>query len=374
MAGLSLGEHLGTQLENLAEIVGTDSTAAKKLLTDLLGSTGSRLLTEPPVWPSDVSDDHTPVEFSVAFNNEERPTLRVLGEALGERPSPINNLWAAHRFLRNQAARFKLSMSQFDRVRDVFATRNPEGGFGLWHSLVFRNGRPPEFKVYFNPELKGVGRAPGLVAEALDRLGLGGSYRTALAHSVRPGELGRADRLTFFALDLHDRPHARVKLYMTHHGAQARDLVRAASVVDDIDPNEIIEFCRIAGGGTVAFGRRPLVGSYTFLGGVDRPVGFSIYVPIRDYVTDDGQARDRVIALLDRYGFSSAQFDRVLAALTPRCLRSGVGLIAHVSLRLGPPRPGMTVYLSAEAYEVSPARDRLPADCERVQRPTGRAA
>jgi hypothetical protein len=374
MAGRSLLAHLGTQLENLAEIVGADSEAARKLLADLLGSTDSHLLSEPPAWPSDVSDDHTPVEFSVAFNEEERPTLRILGEALGARPSPAANLLAAHRFLRTQAARFNLSMSQFDRVRDVFATQSPEGEFGIWHSMVFRNGRPPEFKVYFNPELIGVRRAPSLVAEALDRLGLAGSYRTALAHSVRPGELGRADRLTFFALDLHDGPHARVKLYLTHHDAQARDLVRAASTVDDIDTDEIIEFCRIAGGGTVTFGRRPLVGSYTFLGGVDRPVGFSIYVPIRDYVVDDGQARDRVVALLERYGFGNAEFDRILAAVTPRPLHAGVGLIAHVSLRLGPPRPGITVYLSAEAYEVSPPRDRRPADCEQPQRPASRYA
>ena len=131
MAGLSLLEHLGKQLESLAEIVGADSEAARELLADLLGSTGSHLLSEPPVWPSDVSDDHTPVEFSIAFNEEERPTLRVLGEALGARPSAATNVWAAHSFLRTQAARFNLSMTQFDRVRDLFATQSPEGGFEL---------------------------------------------------------------------------------------------------------------------------------------------------------------------------------------------------------------------------------------------------
>ena len=76
-----------------------------------------------------------------------------------------------------------------------------------------------------------------------------------------------------------------------------------------------------------------------------------------------------------RYGFGTAElFDRVLAAVTPRPLRAGAGLIAHVSLRLGPPRPGMTVYLSAEAYEVSPSRDQRPADCKQPQRPAGRYA
>ena len=97
-------------------------------------------------------------------------------------------------------------------------------------------------------------------------------------------------------------------------------------------------------------------------------------MPIRDYVADDEEARDRVVALLERYGFGNAEFDRVLAAVTPRPLRAGVGLIAHVSLRLGPPRPGMTVYLSAEAYEVRPSRGRRPADREYPQPPARRFA
>lgn len=356
MAELSLFEYLGTQLERLSEIVGTDSVSARRLLADLLGSTGSRSLTEPPAWPSVVSDDYSPVEYSIALNEVGRPTLRVLSEALGEPPSPATNLLAGYAFLRAQAARFGLAMTYFDRVRDVFDTENPQGGFGLGQSLVFRSDKRPEFKVYFNPELKGIEQAPGLVAEALNRLGLSESYQIALSHSVRPGELGRADRLTYFALDLHDGPHARVKLYLTHCGAQPTDLARAASAVDGIDPAEIVEFCKIASGGVETFDGRPLVDSYTFLGEVDGPAGYSVYVPIRGYVSDDEEARDRVIALLERYGFGDAEFERAITAVARRPLADGVGLIAHVSLRLGPPRPGVTVYLSAEAYEVSPPR------------------
>jgi len=88
------------------------------------------------------------------------------------------------------------------------------------------------------------------------------------------------------------------------------------------------------------------------------PVGYSIYVPIRGYVSDDREARVRVMALLDRYGFDGAVFERAITALTQRLLLDGVGLIAHVSLRLGPPRPGVTVYLSSEAYRVNPPRSR----------------
>lgn len=373
--GMSLSGYLSGQLARLCAIAGTDPDAPLELLGGLLGPTGSRSLSEPPAWPSNVADDHTPVEFSIAFNKGEPPTLRILAEALGSPPGQGRNLSAGYEFLSARAARFGLSTSRLDPVRDLFSSEHPQGEFGLWHSLVFRSGRRPEFKVYFNPELHGIGRAPDLVAEALRRLGLGGAYRTMMDHGVRPGELGRRDRLTFFAVDLHDGPQARVKLYLTHHGAHVRDVVRAAGAVDDVDPAELAEFCAVAGAGVGPFDGRPIVGSYTFVEGADRPVGYSVYVPIRSYVDDDEEARDRVLALLARYGFGGAEFDRALNAVARRPLRDGVGLIAHVSLRLGPPRPGVTVYLSAEAYRVSPPRSRqVVATREPAELPIGRSA
>ncbi|GAA0716524.1 hypothetical protein Drose_36545 [Dactylosporangium roseum] len=358
MGDLSVFEHLSGQLARLCHVAGADPGTPIDLLRDLLGPAGSRRLSELPAWPSNVADDHTPVEFSVAFNKGEPPALRILGEAIGSPPGPLPNLSAARSFLDTQVHRFGLSTAKWDRVQDLFATEHPQGEFALWWSLVFRSGRRPEFKVYFNPEVDGVQRAPVLVAEALRRLGFGTSYRTMLDRGVRPGELGRADRLTFFALDLHDVPQARVKLYLTHHGAEVRDVIRAAGAVDDVDVTALADFCAAAGGGTGPFDRRPLVSSYTITQGADKPVGYSLYVPIRSYVHDDEEARDRAAVLLARHGFDSSALDRAITAVTQRPLRAGVGLIAHVSLRLGPPRPGVTVYLSSEAYQVSPPRPR----------------
>src|SRR5436189_44615 len=79
-----------------------------------------------------------------------------------------------------EAVRFGLSLSRFDGVRDLFATEDPQGEFVLWHSMVFGRAERPSFKVYLNPEVKGVEPAPELVAEAMHRLGLGASYQTLL--------------------------------------------------------------------------------------------------------------------------------------------------------------------------------------------------
>ncbi|MFD0521847.1 hypothetical protein [Paractinoplanes durhamensis] len=296
----------------------------------------------------------------MAYNDTERPSLRILAEVSGTQPGVIENMSAAYAFLADRSARFGLSTRRLDAVRDLFAVERPHGDFGLWCSLVFRAGHAPEFKVYLNPQIAGPDRAPDLVGEALHRLGLGASYRAMLAHAVRPGEFGRADRLAFFALDLHDGPKARVKLYLSHYDAEAADVARAAGVVAGIDPAEIVQFCTSTGG-PGPFDARPLVGSYTLTENADRPVGYSVYVPIRSYVANDQEARDLVAAALSRHGFDPALLDRAIAAVATRPLADGVGLIAHASLRLGPPRPGVTVYLSAEAYEVSPpARHRQP--------------
>lgn len=351
----SLLDHVGGQLDRLCRVLEIDPEPPSTLLSEILGPYRDRPLSQPPAWPSDVADDHSPIEFSVAFNHSERPILRILAETPAPRPDVAGNRSAAYAFLAAQVERHGLSPGRLDSVRDLFDGPDPQGLFALWCSLVFRAARTPEFKIYYNPEVDGAERAPHLVGEALHRLGMGDSYREMLTHAVRPGQLGRADRLAFFALDLHDQPAARVKLYLSHFDAEAADVARAASIVDDVDPDEVAAFCAQAGG-PVVFGGRPLVGSYTLTAGAAKPVGYSVYVPIRSYVTDDQQAYERTAAVLDRHGFDPALLDRAVAAVTSRPLADGVGLIAHVSLRLGKPRPGVTVYLSSEAYETRPAQ------------------
>ncbi|MEV6345302.1 tryptophan dimethylallyltransferase family protein [Actinoplanes sp. NPDC051851] len=361
MQDLSVSDHLGGQMSRLCGVLGLDPSAPVELLGELLGPHRNRPLSAPPAFLSDVADDHSPVEFSIAYNESEPPALRILAEGFGARPGVRENHAANLDFLRAQSERYGLSTTRLDAVRDLFTTANPQGDFVLWLSLVFRSGRRPEFKVYFNPEVEGRERAFDLIGEAFDRLGLGPGYRTMLKHSIRSGEQGRLDRLAFFALDLHDTPQARVKLYLAHHDATAQDVARAATVVDGVDPDELIDFISRSGR-SHRYSGRPLVGSFTVTGGADRPNGYSIYVPIRSYVTDDSEARERILPLLSRYRFDPAVLDRALAAISDRPLTDGVGLIAHSSLRLGPPRPGMTVYLSSEAYETrAPRSVSLPA-------------
>jgi DMATS type aromatic prenyltransferase len=349
MANLSLREHATGQLRRLCEVAGiSDSRQAAELLRYLLGAAGESGLTGPARWFSGISDDMTPIEFSMAFDAVGERSVRMLCEPL--------DAWPARLFLDVLADRLDLFTARFDAIQDLFLPAEPLGGFAVWYSAIFREGSAPLLKAYFNPQVSGPANAPELVAEALRRLGIGHAYREVAGHAVTRQD---RDNFSFFALDLDNSPRARVKLYVTHEAAETKDVERAASLVPGIDPMRIREFCAILGGGKGPFEGRPLISSYSFAeGDAGRPGNYSLYLPIRDYVPDDEVARARLLAIMAQYNIDGTELDGALAAVTGRPLRDGVGLIAHVSLRLGAVGSGLTVYLSSEAFGVTPPRRR----------------
>jgi hypothetical protein len=347
-SGLSLCEFASGQLRDLCEVAGFDNSdnTPGQLLKELLGAAGERRLSDPPPWPSDVSDDATPVEFSIAFDGGGERAIRVLGETISEIPSNSANVSAARQFLDSIAERFPVSVDRFQAVQDLFLPEQPLGKFALWYSLIFRLNSPPKVKIYLNPAVRGAEQAPQLVAEGLHRLGMDDAYRIATEYALLRGNL---DRFTFFALDLDNSSRSRVKTYISHYSADSKVVERAASAVPGVDPLRVRDFCSlIIGGRSGPFTRLPLLSSYSYVDDTDHPSNYSIYFPIRAYVSDDEAARALLMQLMKEYDFDPAELDSVLDAVSRRPLRDGVGLIAHVSLRLGQGN-GITVYVSREA-------------------------
>ncbi|MEJ2852052.1 MULTISPECIES: tryptophan dimethylallyltransferase family protein [unclassified Saccharothrix] len=335
--------------------IGDNISDSVSLLADALGPGGLRPISGPLGWASGVADDHTPVEFSTAFGIGEPTAVRMIVEPTAVTPSREDNTAAALRALRRIARRPGVDTSRFDAVADLFLPERPEHDFVLWYSLVLRHAAPPAVKVYLNPEVRGGAAAEGLVREALSRTGFAAGHAALRAHAVtRPG----LDRYSFFALDLVERHRARVKVYISHDLAGVADVARAAQAAIGVDSDRLPDFCLLTGGRDhPTFGGRPLVSSFTFMDGdVTAPSGYSLYVPIRDYVNDDAEARARVLAVMAKYGLDPTQFDRALDSVAQRPLDEGVGLIAHVSLRMGRPRPGISVYLSSEAHSTTAPR------------------
>ncbi|GAA4215299.1 tryptophan dimethylallyltransferase family protein [Actinocatenispora rupis] len=349
----SLSAHVRSQAAALMTVAGyDDTTAVNDILADLLATGAACDATTPP-WPSDISDDHSPVEFSVALDHGQRPTVRILGEAVADDPGCEANLAAAQRLLQRWSRRYNLDLSRYEKIADLFLSTPPVSPFALWFSLVFRHQHPPQIKVYLNPQCRDAHHSWHLVAEAMQRLGLGAAHRTLASAARRPGA-----GFSFVALDLHHGARSRIKIYLSHTPtATAEDAVAAAVAVPGIDLDEVAQFCRLAAGDSIGHGARPLVSGFTFVqSDTDQPSGYSLYVPIRCHVTDDAQARDRALTLAHRYGHDAGLIDRAIAGVARRDLADGVGLIPHVSLRLGAHPPGLTVYLSSEAYHATAPR------------------
>lgn len=350
----TLGAHAERQLLRLCEVAGldrADGTTYARTLTEALGPVATRSLDLPPPTDSFLSDDHTPVEYSLSFAPGADPTLRVLLEPGGGEGGWEQSGRMGLESVRALARRWGVSVDRLDQLEDLFFPPSAQGPLALWCALELRPGGVPKVKVYLNPAAGGADRAAETVREALERLG----HRRAFA------ALPEADRILFFALDLGDWEEPRVKVYTAHHdltAAEAGDLSRMAG--GGPDAAEVEAFFRAAAGiedgRDTRLVRRPVQACHAFTETeTGLPSGFTLYVPVRDYARHDGEALQRAQDLLRRYGVESQPLTRALDAVTPRRLEDGVGLVAYLALAHQRGRaPRVMVYVSSEAYQVRP--------------------
>ncbi|MEU6086317.1 tryptophan dimethylallyltransferase family protein [Streptomyces sp. NPDC047085] len=360
----TLGGHTARQLLRLCETVGLgddDATVYARTLLESLGTVAARPLDLPPPNRTFLSDDHTPVEFSLSFVPNAAPTLRVLLEPGCGTAGLARNGRTGLRFLRAMARRWDFSTDRLDELEDLFLPVAPHGPLALWCALELRPGGVPQVKVYLNPAASGPDRAADTVREALHRLG----HRKAFA------DLPDAHRPLFFALDLGDWDEPRAKVYLAHHDLSAAEAGRLCRTDGGPPAARTEEFFRIAAGLEPGLGadegqderltRRPVQSCHSFTETASGlPSGFTLYVPVRDYARHDGEALARATALLDRHGIDAAPLRQALSAVTARRLEDGVGLIAYLSVaHQGGHPPRVSVYVSSEAYRVRPPA-RLP--------------
>ncbi|MCX5197389.1 DMATS family aromatic prenyltransferase [Streptomyces sp. NBC_00249] len=358
--GETLGGHAARQVLRLCEAAGlggADSAAYARTLLTALGPAGERRLDEPPPEDSFLSDDHTPVEFSLAFVPDAPPTLRVLLEPGFGAGSLERNGRVGLRVVREMARRWGFDTRRLDELEDLFFPEAPEGPLALWCALELVPGAVPKVKVYLNPAASGQKRSAETVREALRRLG----HRQAFA------ALPEGDRHLFFALDLGDWEEPRVKVYLAHHDLSAAEAAGLSRMDGGPERAEIKKFFRTAAGHSAdgaengagrdpRLDRRPVQSCHAFTEtATGLPSGFTLYVPVRDYARHDGEALDRAVSVLERYGIDSAPLVESLSAVTSRPLREGVGLIAYLGLAHQQGKPArVTVYVSSEAYAVRP--------------------
>lgn len=319
-------------------------------IDEMSATWASRALVDGPPYPSDVSNDHTPFELSIAFGSGP-PELRVMVEAFGDPPSPVANRKAGLALAAALEGRHA-DLSRLRAVQDIFLPEAPSGLFSQWYAAGFRQGRDPDFKAYLNPFVRGKSRREALVEQALRRLGFEHAWPTIADVVAARGP--RLDEVVYFSVDLVASAQARVKVYLRHRDADVEDIERAVAVARGTTRGEAADFCRRMTLSQGPFDARPIITCLSFSDPADpRPASATVHVPVWTYAPNDRVSRDRIRGYLEARGFPPEPFDRVIEAHARRPLDAGVGMLVYASLRCDEDAR-VTVYLAPEAYQVFP--------------------
>jgi DMATS type aromatic prenyltransferase len=316
---------------------------ARELLDLLLGVWGDMRVNDAPPWRSDVCDDGTPFEFSIAFSPN--PTLRILSEPIGLAPSLAANGVAAWNLLTELRDRYGADISRAEKVWDLFVPSRPQGEFAVWVAAEIPPEGSPAFKIYFNPEAQGPRRSLALVAECFARLGLADPLPTLHRTTLARGR--RLDEIRFVSLDLSIGSRARLKVYARHHDVGADDLERAALASASYEPGTIRSFLSLVGAPDRLEGRAPWT-CLAYVSGEASPT-LTTHYPINGYVRSDAQAVEASLACFERYGIDPAGYVSSMEVLAPGPLARVRGTQSYLSLRRGAESERLTVYLPPQS-------------------------
>ena len=338
------------QLSRLATACGLEDRASEleALFLDLLGKYGDTSRSIPPQWRSNVCDDYTPFEYSIAID-QTALDFRLLVESVGAEPTMRSAQEEAEKATERLAASLGVTSERLRRVASLFRSEDPQGLFSRWHAVEFGRGRSTSAKVYLNPLVHGDDDGAPVVEKALLELGMAEVWDAVCVARKR----GRLDEVKYFSLDLADSSVARVKVYLRHHDILPREWEESLSGCNGYEEGVVSRFCEAMTGEAECLAARPV---FSCLAAVsDQPgVTSTAYIPMSAFAPNDAVARTRTTQYLESLSIPSAPFEECLSALTTRPLESSSGLISYVSTKVRAKSPRVTIYLSPESYSVAP--------------------
>src|ERR1700704_6642852 len=117
-----LGDHIHCQLRRLCRAVGLEGfqDLYAGLMRELVGPAATGAVGATPAWESQISDDHTPVEYSISFDMGRTPRLRFLVEPSGRRPDLRANMQAGLQVLGLLADSYQFCLDRLSMLHDLF--------------------------------------------------------------------------------------------------------------------------------------------------------------------------------------------------------------------------------------------------------------
>ncbi|KAJ5492243.1 Aromatic prenyltransferase DMATS type [Penicillium expansum] len=321
------------QVTRLSEAIGQDEVTREKLLHALDLSGGEWCQNAIPqklntsAWVSDVSNDHSPFEYSLALSQETGASeLRFLIEAQPEENSIAALQESTSRLTDNIATEYgptKVALDHLNLVQDLFLPSDAEEE-----------------------------NAFNVTREALGRLGLASSWK--LLESIMTSD----DYPIYFSLGLSPNPEdAEVKVYVAHRGASATQIAEKHVKMDPNSSVHAIElfYSIMAGGSLGPYRGKPGLSCFHFKNeDPSRPAARTVLYPMDSYVANDAEAQERIETYMDAISAPQLYRERyrnAISAVQRRPLETGRGIHSWVSMKekLNGKRSN-TFYLSAELY------------------------
>jgi len=314
---------------------------ALQLFETISASWGDWEILDTPSWPSDITDDGSPFEFSVALERD-RFELRMLFESQSAVPTPRSTWDAAVGFTERLGELGHADLALFNRVKDLFTpSQFRSERFLLWHAAVLRD-RTSMHKVYFNPELEDPLNAAARIDEALQRIQLPAARQFIQACSQR---LSPSTRIPYFSIDLAAPEVARTKIYVSAESSE--HAIAIARESGGIDPVAVAGWLELLIGDAERPGLRPLLVCTAFRR--ESPVpDVTLHVPIRCYADTDAEAVNRLLPLV---GPSEvALLRKAVEAVSGHAAECTRGVLTYASMRQGHGGLRLTSYLAPQLY------------------------
>jgi DMATS type aromatic prenyltransferase len=324
------GATAALQIRAICESLGLESYTAdiQTLFARLTRGWADHPIDRGPFWRSDLTDDHTPYEFSVAFRHD-RSEVRMLVEAQTPAGSARDQWLAGLRLQDELASTLDLHRERFDAIRPLFApAADCRARFTLWHSVVFDPGGKHLIKVYLNPAVGG--------DSALLALGYG--------HAIASIERFTDDHQhpCYLSLDLTDTG-ARVKVYLAQSARTAAAYVEHLGRISPEAAEDASGLLERFIASNQEIGRRPLLTCLGFRQESSVPE-VTTHFPVRCYVDSDQQSLDAIGEGLSRRVLQQ------LRELVPRIARAPLsasrGRVSYISCGRSASGLRHTIYLA----------------------------
>jgi Tryptophan dimethylallyltransferase len=333
------------QLEGLCNASGLahQQTQVLGLFHSLAGLCNARDPKLPPRW-SGVTDDCTPLEFSIAIHDG-LARIRILVEAQDDPASPFTYWKAGKKLNEWLALRYGVDFTRYDQIEDLFVPADPLAYVAIWHAVDFRHEGSPLFKVYLNPAAQGATRASDITSQAIGRLGFQRAW-PAIKKMCQA-----RDTFVHFSLDLSSERTARTKIYIRHRNATLAELVDRASAVYGNIGDDWSRFCRAICGDLSTLWLRPVLSCYHLTAAdPERPSDATLYVPLFPYARNDFVAYERITAFLKECALPVDIYSRCVHALTSSDLSSQQGIHTFISYQGTKENCQVTTYFNPRAF------------------------